>query len=111
MKTAPQKQRRNERERNRVNQVNNGFNQLRDRVPTLAPTQNKKMSKVETLREAVKYIQYLQCLLHNEASGSTSFDTNSSSSPLLYNAQSSPASSSYFSDNSFDEQKFYTGQT
>ncbi|KHN84079.1 Achaete-scute -like protein 5 [Toxocara canis] len=53
--------RRNERERKRVQQVNLGFIHLRDRVPHSAS--NKKLSKVETLREAARYIQHLQDIL------------------------------------------------
>ncbi|KAJ8343176.1 hypothetical protein SKAU_G00305050 [Synaphobranchus kaupii] len=64
--TIPQQQpvavaRRNERERNRVKQVNMGFQTLRQHVPNGAA--NKKMSKVETLRSAVEYIRALQQLL------------------------------------------------
>ncbi|KAK7456589.1 hypothetical protein BaRGS_00039315, partial [Batillaria attramentaria] len=53
--------RRNERERNRVKQVNLGFETLRQHVPT--GRKNKKLSKVDTLKEAVRYIKYLQQLL------------------------------------------------
>ncbi|KAM3718335.1 Helix-loop-helix protein [Dirofilaria immitis] len=53
--------RRNERERKRVQQVNLGFINLRDRVPHSATS--KKLSKVETLREAARYIKHLQDLL------------------------------------------------
>lgn len=54
--------RRNERERNRVKLVNLGFATLRHHVPNGA--KNKKMSKVETLRSAVDYINQLQKLLN-----------------------------------------------
>lgn len=54
--------RRNERERNRVKQVNMGFSTLRQRVPD--GIKNKKMSKVETLRSAVDYIKKLQKMLN-----------------------------------------------
>ncbi|KAL4613450.1 hypothetical protein GN956_G22406 [Arapaima gigas] len=53
--------RRNERERNRVRQVNMGFQTLRQHVPSGAAS--RKMSKVETLRSAVEYIRALQRLL------------------------------------------------
>uniref|UniRef100_F1L636 Achaete-scute 5 n=2 Tax=Ascaris TaxID=6251 RepID=F1L636_ASCSU len=56
--------RRNERERKRVQQVNLGFVHLRDRVPQ--STSSKKLSKVETLREAARYIQYLQDILRGD---------------------------------------------
>lgn len=42
-------------------QVNLGFIHLRDRVPHSATS--KKLSKVETLREAARYIKHLQDLL------------------------------------------------
>ncbi|XP_050048415.1 uncharacterized protein [Dermacentor andersoni] len=58
--------RRNERERNRVRLVNMGFAALRQHVPNF--TQNKKMSKVDTLRSAVDYIKALQELLERGAS-------------------------------------------
>lgn len=58
---TPSVARRNERERNRVKMVNNGFATLRQHVPNGA--KNKKMSKVETLRSAVEYIRQLQKLL------------------------------------------------
>ena len=53
--------RRNARERNRVKQVNCGFEMLRAHIPSAA--KQKKMSKVDTLRHAVEYIQSLQCML------------------------------------------------
>jgi hypothetical protein len=52
--------RRNERERNRVRQVNQGFQTLRAKIPN----STKKMSKVQTLRCAVHYIRQLQQLLN-----------------------------------------------
>lgn len=55
-------QRRNERERNRVKLVSDGFANLRKHVPT-TPV-NKKLSKVETLRTAIEYIKYLQRVLN-----------------------------------------------
>ncbi|KAG9339884.1 hypothetical protein JZ751_022197 [Albula glossodonta] len=65
--------RRNERERNRVKLVNNGFATLRQHVPNGAT--NKKMSKVETLRSAVEYIRALQQLLHEHDAVGTVFQT------------------------------------
>jgi len=53
--------RRNERERNRVRQVNVGFDRLRDHVPQ--GRRNRKLSKVDTLRAAVEYISHLKALL------------------------------------------------
>ncbi|XP_022657691.1 class A basic helix-loop-helix protein 15-like [Varroa jacobsoni] len=54
-------QRRNERERKRVHQVNQGFASLRERLPDAVA--NRKMSKVETLRSAIDYIVQLQKVL------------------------------------------------
>ena len=50
--------RRNERERNRVKQVNDGFDSLRKKVPFLP--NKKKLSKVEILRCAMMYIRDLK---------------------------------------------------
>ncbi|XP_043209225.1 achaete-scute homolog 1-like [Amphibalanus amphitrite] len=63
--------RRNARERNRVKQVNHGFAALRNHIPSAA--KNKKLSKVDTLRRAVEYIQSLQALLdESDAEGAPS---------------------------------------
>ena len=56
--------RRNARERNRVKQVNCGFEMLRSHIPSAA--KNKKMSKVDTLRHAVEYIQNMHKMLHEQ---------------------------------------------
>ena len=53
--------RRNERERNRVKQVNDGFNELRKKIPYIP--EKKKFSKVEILRFAMTYIKELQGLI------------------------------------------------
>ncbi|KAM7087057.1 achaete-scute homolog 3 [Molossus nigricans] len=53
---------RNERERQRVKCVNEGYAQLRHHLPE--EYLEKRLSKVETLRAAIKYITYLQSLLH-----------------------------------------------
>ena len=53
--------RRNERERNRVKQVNDGFNELRKKIPYIP--EKKKFSKVEILRFAMRYIRELQELI------------------------------------------------
>ena len=68
--------RRNQRERNRVKQVNCGFEMLRAHIPSAA--KQKKMSKVDTLKHAVDYIQNLQVLLnekshHNSTTSNTDF--------------------------------------
>ena len=57
---------RNERERNRVETVNRGFETLRRHVPTAATV--KKMSKVNILTEAVDYIMQLKQMLEQPGS-------------------------------------------
>ncbi|KAK0393610.1 hypothetical protein QR680_000308 [Steinernema hermaphroditum] len=137
-KAANQVQRRNERERRRVEQVNNGFAQLRNKVMTKTSmqriAQGKKLSKVETLREASRYISHLSRLLGESRASEPSqpasqvstldFNENAFSSfdafaysmspatyhPTTFNAPyPSPHSSnsSHRSDNSFEEQKYF----
>lgn len=77
--------RRNERERNRVKMVNNGFATLRNHVPN--GQKNKKMSKVETLRSAVEYIKQLQKLLNNTSGSSLSLQDLDTSSISDYDCQ------------------------
>ena len=82
---APAKvERRNLRERNRVKQVNCGFEVLRSHIPSAA--KHKKMSKVETLRHAVEYIENLQAMLDEKADSASALqhvevDSLASSTP------------------------------
>lgn len=55
---------RNARERRRVKMINLGYETLRLHVPGGA--ENKKLSKVDTLRRAVDYIKYLQTVLDSD---------------------------------------------
>lgn len=59
-------QKRNERERQRVRCVNQGYAKLRDHLP--GQSNDKRLSKVETLRAAIRYIKYLQGLVELEDS-------------------------------------------
>ncbi|XP_015790917.1 achaete-scute homolog 1b-like [Tetranychus urticae] len=59
--------RRNERERTRVRNVNEGFERLRQHLPLPKPCRDKRLSKVETLREAINYIKKLQNLLKSDS--------------------------------------------
>lgn len=52
---------RNERERQRVRCVNEGYARLRDHLPK--ELAEKRLSKVETLRAAITYIKHLQNML------------------------------------------------
>ncbi|XP_061570173.1 achaete-scute homolog 4-like [Cololabis saira] len=54
-------QKRNERERHRVRCVNEGYARLREHLPQ--EFEDKRLSKVETLRAAIDYIKHLQSLL------------------------------------------------
>ncbi|PIO72477.1 Helix-loop-helix DNA-binding domain protein [Teladorsagia circumcincta] len=122
-KHIPQKLRRNERERKRVDQVNQGFNQLRSRVPKPHGCK-QKLSKVETLREAARYIEQLRTLLeegsyHPVQAPQRLFAQQQQqqqyyhspdispyySQPMSKATDFSPASS-YYSDSSFEEQKY-----
>ncbi|KAM4614865.1 achaete-scute homolog 4-like [Polymixia lowei] len=58
---------RNERERHRVRCVNEGYARLREHLPQ--EFEDKRLSKVETLRAAIDYIKHLQGLLELNASG------------------------------------------
>uniref|UniRef100_A0A0N5AEB9 BHLH domain-containing protein n=1 Tax=Syphacia muris TaxID=451379 RepID=A0A0N5AEB9_9BILA len=60
----------NERERKRMCSINKGFDKLRLRLPTL-PFE-KKLSKVDTLKQAIKYIQELSDMLNERSSSSSS---------------------------------------
>lgn len=95
--------RRNERERNRVKQVNMGFQTLRQHVPNGAA--NKKMSKVETLRSAVEYIRALQQLLDEHDAVSAAFQSGvlSPSMSQGYSADMNSMAGSPVSSYSSDE--------
>ncbi|XP_013875536.1 achaete-scute homolog 5 [Austrofundulus limnaeus] len=63
-------QKRNERERQRVKCVNQGYAKLRDHLP--GRSADKRLSKVETLRAAIRYIKYLQGLVEDGHRGEES---------------------------------------
>lgn len=62
--------RRNARERNRVRHINNCFEILRQHIPH--EKHNKKLSKVDTLKSAMIYIENLRQLLQSTTSSSSS---------------------------------------
>ncbi|XP_078388113.1 achaete-scute homolog 1-like [Cetorhinus maximus] len=103
--------RRNERERNRVRLVNLGFANLQRHVPQRGP--GKRMSKVDTLRSAVEYIQMLEVLLKEQSSGDSQLCPNSatgrgsvSDSPLSDSPLSSYSSEDASHDSIYSEQEF-----
>lgn len=87
--------RRNARERNRVKQVNHGFATLRQHIPPEItalfeqqvngkPSNNKKLSKVETLRMAVEYIRSLEDILDSKTRTPSTSSYDSLQSPQRY---------------------------
>jgi len=62
----PKTVRRNARERNRVKNIDMGFDNLKLHIPTTA--QQKKISRVRILSSAVEYIQHLHTLLNQHES-------------------------------------------
>lgn len=61
---------RNERERQRVRNVNEGFERLRMFLPRIPKDDAVGRSKVDTLRAAISYIKYLQDLVEQDLNGS-----------------------------------------
>lgn len=98
--------RRNERERNRVRQVNDGYVTLRDHIPqeVVSALSNggrgasKKLSKVDTLRLAVEYIRRLQDTISEYDSDASSTQSSVCGSPepnMFFNYQSGSEYSQY----------------
>ena len=94
---------RNERERNRVQNLNSSFEVLRQNIPGAAPM--KKMSKIQILHQAVNYIQYLHRLMEKpEAQYEQSYQGYYQSysagplSPLSPHYESGSDTSGVFSD-------------
>lgn len=92
-------QKRNERERQRVKCVNQGYAKLRDHLPGAAS--EKRLSKVETLRAAIRYIKYLQSLVegkgqagHNPNAGSYRLEDSGNSDGESPNSHLDSSSSS-----------------
>ncbi|XP_053600482.1 achaete-scute complex protein T3-like [Plodia interpunctella] len=98
--------RRNARERNRVKQVNNGFAQLRQHIPSAVTAalaggrgSSRKLSKVDTLRLAVEYIKSLKRLLEEGEEGCSdtqiglSLNTSGPQTPPSSEESHSPAPS------------------
>ncbi|KAI6242640.1 Achaete-scute-like protein 4 [Aphelenchoides fujianensis] len=63
-KTQHQVDRRNARERKRVEAVNKGYETLAKQIAEWDELKNKKLTKAETLKAAISYIQHLETLLH-----------------------------------------------
>ncbi|TMS33161.1 hypothetical protein L596_000931 [Steinernema carpocapsae] len=102
-KQPHQVHRRNERERKRVQQINNGYVKLRDSLHNYQ-NNSRKLSKVETLKAAIAYIAKLQDALQNDScvnnlSSPSVSDHSFSSSDYSFNSMYSPGdfvASNYF---------------
>lgn len=79
-------QKRNERERQRVRCVNEGYARLRGHLP--GALGERRLSKVETLRAAIRYIRHLQELLRAAPDGPRPEGPRFSSSPGLGSEES-----------------------
>ncbi|XP_068047181.1 achaete-scute homolog 4 [Anomalospiza imberbis] len=79
---------RNERERQRVRCVNEGYTRLREHLPK--EFADKRLSKVETLRAAISYIKHLQSLLDCHPLGSSSKEALSAKESLGTPSPASP---------------------
>lgn len=101
---VPSNTKRNARERKRVRTINDYFNQLQKYLPyskqsTTASTPGpKKLSKVETLKAAIEFIEYLQQFapINKNSQNLTSPNSNSVSSASYL---SSPTSTGSFTSN------------
>lgn len=81
---------RNERERERVRCVNEGYARLRQHLPL--DKRDKRISKVETLRSAISYIHHLQGMLNelDEADSNKATQTEKRKSSSRRSAASPP---------------------
>ena len=62
-KRVQQRQAANQRERKRMKTINDAFEGLRERIP-VSSGGDRKLSKVDTLRLAIRYIQQLSHVIH-----------------------------------------------
>lgn len=74
--------RRNERERQRVRCVNDGYARLRDHLPMKEA--DKRLSKVETLRSAIDYIKHLEDILKSENRNTAELSKEAQTSNVKY---------------------------
>ena len=83
---------RNARERRRVENVNDAFKRLRSRIPY--ENKDKRLSKVKTLQTAMRYINYLSDMLN-----SSNYVNNQNMMSDYVNGTSVPVNTSDFTGN------------
>ncbi|XP_001508374.1 achaete-scute homolog 3 [Ornithorhynchus anatinus] len=79
---------RNERERQRVKCVNEGYAQLRRHLPE--EYLEKRLSKVETLRAAIKYIDHLRSVLSGDGAAAKDLGGKVQATVATLNHQTDP---------------------
>ena len=89
MSNPPKTVRRNARERNRVKQIDVGFEKLRTTIPTAA--QQKKISRVKILASAVDYIQHLHTLISEHETVCRHPGTSSLASQVKQETKTAPS--------------------
>ena len=90
--SAPKTVRRNARERNRVKQIDVGFEKLRTTIPSAAA--QKKISRVKILSSAVDYISHLHSIINDHESVCRSAGPIIKQEPLTPTVQSSGSKAS-----------------
>ena len=92
MSNPPKTVRRNARERNRVKQIDVGFEKLRVTIPTAAA--QKKISRVKILSSAVDYISHLHSIINDHESVCRRAGPITQQEPLTPTAQTSDSKAS-----------------
>lgn len=105
---------RNARERNRVRYINNCFDVLRDILPSTlnqeVPNETahqRKLSKVETLKQAIDYIKLLTNILQQDQQNDSNESYENTSSP---HSSSCESQYSYYSQYSPSNNQLYQQQ-
>ncbi|KAI1720148.1 helix-loop-helix DNA-binding domain-containing protein [Ditylenchus destructor] len=108
-KTPMQVQRRNERERKRVQAVNRGYEVLAQRIADWEELKNRKLTKAQTLKAAILYIQHLEKLLRSGDSSEFSI-CSSMFSPSAFSFLDSSPDQPMEEENENDAEHFVSHQ-